>query len=72
MATGERLEYLLACGHTSVGLVCFHCAVDAFVAAETAAEKPKPAAPRAVPRELTITIAHPPHIRRFAVRGGRR
>jgi hypothetical protein len=72
MAVGERLEYLLPCGHKSVGLVCFHCAVEEFLLDERAAEKLKPAVAVTVPNELTITVAHPPHVQRFAVRGRRR
>ena len=69
---GERLEYLLPCGHKSVGLVCFPCACEAFAAAERAADKLKPVIPRAVRYELTITVMHPPHTRRFAARPRRR
>jgi hypothetical protein len=69
MAVGERLEYLLPCGHKSVSLVCFHCALEEFLRDERAGEEPKPALAVTVPRELTITVADPPHIQRFAVKG---
>jgi len=66
MATEERFEYLLPCGHKSAGLACFECAVEEYLAAERAAESLKPAAAVSVPRELTMTVTHPPHIQRFA------
>jgi hypothetical protein len=69
MAMGERLEYLLPCGHKSVSLVCFHCAVEEFLLDERAADKLKPAVAVTVPHELTIAVADPPHVQRFAVRG---
>ena len=61
----ERFQYLLPCGHMSAGLACFQCVVDDYLAAERAAEQREPARPTAVPRELTITVAHPPHVKRF-------
>jgi hypothetical protein len=72
MAVGERLEYLLPCGHKSVSLVCFHCAVEEFLRDERAADKLKPAVAATVPHELTVTVADPPHIQRFAARRRRR
>jgi hypothetical protein len=72
MAVVERLEYLLPCGHKSVSLACFHCAVEEFLLAERAADKLKPAVAVTVPHELTITVLNPPHVRRFTVRGRRR
>jgi hypothetical protein len=71
-AMGERLEYLLPCGHKSVSLVCFHCAVEEFLRDERAADKLKPAVAVTVPHELTLTVADPPHIQRFTVRRRRR
>ena len=72
MTAGETFEYLLPCGHKSAGLVCFHCAVEAFLADERAADKLKPVIPVAVPHELTIAVTYPPHVQRFAARGRRR
>ena len=72
VATGERFEYLLPCGHKSAGLVCFHCAVEEFLAEERAAEKLKPVTRVAIPHELTIAVTYPPHVQRFAARGRRR
>ena len=72
MATIDRLEYLLPCGHKSAGPVCFLCACEVFAAGERAADKLKPVIPMAVPRELTITVTYPPHTRRFAARPRKR
>ena len=68
MVTGERLEYLLPCGHRSAGLACFQCAVEEYLAADQAARRLEPAMPVAIPRELTITVACPPHVQRFTAR----
>jgi hypothetical protein len=72
MATAERFEYLLPCGHKSAGLICFHCAVEAYLADERAAERLKPATRAAVPHELTIKVTDPPHVRRFVATSRRR
>jgi hypothetical protein len=73
MAVGERLEYLLPCGHKSVSLACFHCAIEEFLLEERAADKLKPAVAVTVPHELIITVVDPPHVQRFGIRGrGRR
>jgi len=72
MATGERFEYLLPCGHKSAGLVCFHCAVEAYLADQRAADRLKPVIPAAVPPQLTIPVTDPPHVQRFAARSRRR
>ena len=72
MATQERLEFLLPCGHKSAGLACFQCAVEEFLAADRAARKPEPVMPMAVPRELTIAVTYPPHVQRFAAARRRR
>ena len=63
----ERFQYLLPCGHMSAGLACFQCVVEDYLAAERAAEKREPGSRAAVPRELTITVAHPPHVQRFGI-----
>jgi len=72
MATGERLEYLLPCGHKSAGLVCFHGAVEEYLADERATDRLKPVIPVAVPHQLTIAVTDPPHVQRFAARSRRR
>ena len=72
MAPDERLEYLLPCGHRSAGLACFQCAFEEFAAGERAAAAQMPGRPVPVPRELTITVSHPPHVRRFVARGSKR
>lgn len=72
MAAGERLEYLLPCGHKSPGFVCFHCAVEEYLADERTADRLKPAVKAAVPHELTINVTYPPHVQRFAARSRRR
>jgi hypothetical protein len=66
MGGQERFEYLLPCGHRSAGLACFQCALEEFLAAERAADRPEPPAASPVPRELTISVADPPHVQRFA------
>ena len=63
----ERFQYLLPCGHMSAGLACFQCVVDEYLAAECAAEQRAPVPSAGVPRQLTITVAHPPHVRRYGV-----
>ena len=76
MAVGDRVEYLLPCGHRSAGVACFQCAIDEFIAAARAAETPadeeKPVALGAVPRFMTITVVDPPHVLRFDARRPRR
>ena len=72
LSAGDRLEYLLPCGHRSAGPVCFLCARDAFAGQIQSADEPRPRGPVAVPRELTISVTYPPHIRRFAARRRRR
>jgi hypothetical protein len=68
MATEERLEYLLPCGHKSAGLACFECAVEEYLARERAVDSVEPVAAAGVPRELTMKVTHPPHIQRFGCR----
>ena len=68
MATEERFEYLLPCGHKSAGLVCFQCAVEAFLADQRAADRLKPVMRVAIPNELAIPVTDPPHVQRFAAR----
>ena len=42
---GDRLEYLLPCGHVSVSLVCFRCAMEAFTPDDGPADAPEPPGP---------------------------
>jgi hypothetical protein len=70
MATQERLEYLLACGHRSAASSCFQCVAEEFLAAGRAVQRSEPALPAAIPRERTIAVACPPPIRRLTA--GRR
>ena len=39
MADEDRLEFALPCGHISVSLVCFHCAIEAFAVDEGATDR---------------------------------
>jgi hypothetical protein len=55
-----RLGFCPAATNPSVRSV--QCAYEAFAAAARAADGLKPVMPMAVPRELTITVAYPPHI----------
>ena len=72
MTTAERFEYLLPCGHKSTGLACFQCAVEEYLADQSAAEKLKPVIPMSVPNQLVIPVADPPHVQRFAAGSRRR
>ena len=72
MATGERPEYFLACGHRSESpLTCFQCAVEEFMV-QTVAEEPNLAAPPPAPHELSITVTDSGQIHRFGIRGRKR
>jgi hypothetical protein len=72
VGSDERLEYRLPCGHDSAGPACFQCVLEDYLATERGAERLEPRIEQRVPRQLTIAVADPPQILRFAAPGHRK